>query len=656
MSGTSSIGGVISGLDTNSILDKLSQISQAPVKRLQAQQDTLRAKSAAWSQLEARLLLLRASAAPLASGSAFRAQNVALSRPELAAATASSDAVSGSYTFSVERLAQSHQIASQGFADTTETEIGSGTISLKVGDVYPTVITVDGFTLSELRDAINAADAGVSAAIVNDGSSTPYRLVLTSKTSGMTGGMQVEASLGGGTAPVFADLQTAQNAEIRLGSGPGAITVTSSSNRVEGAIPGVTIDLLNSSPGAPVSVSLSRDTSGIQKQVSDFVVSYNAIVDFFAAQFSYSPDTNESGTLFADYRLESLQSELSFAITGQITGVGVGAQLRSLADIGLRTLSDGKLSLDTTALTAALNANPDGVARVFARVGTTTNPAVMYVSSTTDTMASGAAGWEVEITQAATRARVTAGGAQAGALDANETLTVRGTAIELTAGMTQADVIAAINAHQRETGVAARATDANGLGTGNYLTLTQVSYGSAHHLDAVSTRSNGSGSSSGMGNLSVSDQNAVGEGGLGTGAAGTDVQGTIGGEAATGSGQRLTGISGAPKGLALLVTGDAPGSYGTVTFTVGGAENAFRAAFAATSGDTGTIRSAQTEIGDLITNLDGGIVQAQATADQETERMKTAFARMEAALGQYQTQSQYLTGQIQQMRNASGGA
>jgi len=652
MSGTSSIGGVVSGIDTNSILDKLSEISQAPVRRLQARQDTLKAESAAWSALEARLLLFRTSALPLASGSTFGSQKVALSRSDLAAVTASSDAVSGLYSFSVEQLAQSHQMASQGFADTTETEIGSGTISLKVGNADPTVIAVDGFTLAELRDAINAADAGVSAAIINDGSSAPYRLILTSKASGLAGQMQVETSLSGGTAPILTDLQTAQDAKIKLGSGAGAISVTSSRNRIEGAIPGVTIDLLDSDPGAPVSLSLSRDTSGIQKQVSDFVDTYNVIVDFFAAQFSYNPDTNETRTLFANYRLESLQSELGSAISRQITGLAAGTRFRSLADIGVRTLSDGKLSLDTTALAAAVSSSPDDVARIFAGVGRATNPAVTYLAATTETTSSGAAGWAVEITQAAARARVTAGAAQTGTLDADETLTIRGVAIGLTAGMTQTNVIAAINARQGETGVFAHATDADGTNTGTYLTLTQVNYGSALHLDAVSTRSNGSGSSSGIGNLSVSDQNAAGEGGLGTGETGRDVQGTIGGEAAIGSGQRLTGSSGAPKGLALLVTAGATGSYGAVTFTVGAAESAFRAALAATSGDTGTIHSAQTEISDLIGNLDGEIAQAQAMADQENERMKTAFTRMEVALGQYQTQSQYLSGQVQQMLNA----
>ena len=654
MSSTASVGGLISGIDTNSMLDKLYEISQAPIKRMQARQDTLRARSAAWSMLEAQLLSFRTSALPLANGSGFRVQRAAVNRPDLVAATASSDAVPGSYTFSVEKLAQSHQVVSQGFADTTQVEVGSGTISIKLGDGDATVIAVDGFTLAELRDAINAADPGVSAAIVNDGSSSPYRLVLTSKTGGLAGHMQVETSLNGGTTPTFNDLQAAQDAEIKLGSGAGAITVTSSSNRVEGAIPGVTIDLLGADPGALVSITLSRDTAAIQSRIGDFVETYNAIVHFFAEQFHYDPETDQSGALFADRRLESLQRDLGAAIGEQVIGLAGGS--RALADIGVRTLSDGTLSIDSAALAIALSDRPDEVASVFAAAGQTSNPMVTYLTATTDTTASGTAGWAVDITQAATPSRVTAGAAQTASLDADEALTIRGVTITLTAEMTQADVIAAINEHQDETGVAASATGADGSGAGSYLTLTRAAYGAAYHVDATSTRSNQTGNSSGIGSLAVSDENPVGEGGLGMGAAGQDVQGTIGGEAATGSGQRLTGSAGPSKGLALLVTADAPGAYGTAIFTVGAAEAAFRAALWATDSTSGTIAAAQTEITDLVGDMDQEIGRLQATVDQENERMKAAFARMERALGQYQAQSEYLAGQIEQMQRSAPGA
>jgi flagellar hook-associated protein 2 len=298
--------------------------------------------------------------------------------------------------------------------------------------------------------------------------------------------------------------------------------------------------------------------------------------------------------------------------------------------------------LDSGAFAVALASKPDQVAQVFAALGRPSHADVVYLSSTVDTQPSGAAGWEVQITQAAAQARLTGGVAQTSPLAADETLTIRGIPISLTASMTQEEVVSAINAQSAQTGVLASATGAGGTGVGTYLTLTRVAYGSAHHVDAVSTASNQGGEdTSGMGAVAVSDESPAGEGGLGAGAVGTDVQGTIGGEAATGSGQILTGAAGSPKGLALLVKATAPGSYGSVVFTVGAAEAAFRVALSATDA---------TSIADLIANMDEQIGRLQASADREIQRMRTAFARMETALGRFQAQNQYLAGQISQMQ------
>ncbi len=654
MSGTASVGGLISGIDTNSMLDKLYELSQAPVRRLQAKQDTLRAQSAAWSQLESTLQAFRTSALALSTPRAFHLQKASITRADLVSATATASAQPGSYTFSVERLAQSHQIASQGYADIDRTEVGSGTISIAVGEGNAIPIAVDGFTLAELRDAINGADAGVRAAIINDGSSSPYRMILTSETGGIAGQMQVSTSLSGGSAPAFADLQAAQNAEIKLGSGAGAITVTSSSNRVQGAIPGVTLDLLEAEPGVPVLLTLSQDTAAVQKQITDFVDAYNAAVDFFSFQFHCDPDTGETGLLFTDPRLQALQRDLGAAVTNEVMGITGGS--RALAAIGVRTLSDGKLSVDSAALASALATRPDDVARVLAAWGEPTDAAVSYLTSSEDTVPSGSQGWAVEITQAATRARVTAGVAQVGALDADEALTIGGITINLTSGMTQAEVLAAINAHESETGVSASVTGADGTGVGSYLTLTRTGYGSIFHISAGSGRSNQSGVSSGFGNLTVTEGNPLGEAGLGSGAAGQDVQGTIGGEIASGSGQTLTGAAGASKGLSLLVTANVPGSYGKVVFTIGAAASALGLTISATDTTDGTIAAAQSSLESRLADMDEEVARLRATADQENERMRTAFARMETALGKFQAQSQYLSGQFTQIANNGPGA
>ncbi|MCK4299625.1 MAG: hypothetical protein KAX80_08825, partial [Planctomycetes bacterium] len=211
MAGIASIGGLVSGIDTNSILDQLYQVARAPIRRLEAKKETLNQSSVAWTQLEVRLINFRTNAALLNTSLGFRLYRAATSHPDLVTATSSSSAVAGTYTFTVDALAQTHQLKTQGYADTDQIEVGSGTITITVGDGDPTVIDVDNFTLAELRDAINSGEAGVSAAIINDGSDTnPYRLILTSQTSGLDGDVDIQVSLAGGTAPTFSDLQAAQ--------------------------------------------------------------------------------------------------------------------------------------------------------------------------------------------------------------------------------------------------------------------------------------------------------------------------------------------------------------------------------------------------------------------------------------------------------------
>ncbi len=656
MSANISIGGLISGIDTNSMLDQLYQVAQAPINRLQSRKEALNQKSVAWSQFEALLLSFRTLSVQLATPAGFELCSAAVSHSDLVTASVGSNAVPGTYTFTIQALAQTHQIVSQGYADTDVTEVGSGTISITVGEADPVVVDVDNFTLEELRDAINGSSAGVRAAIIDDGGgASPYRLVLTSETSGTVGEMDVTVDLTGGTAPTFSDMQPAQDAQIQLGSGAGAITISSSSNTVSGAIPGVTLNLLAADPATPVTLTVARDEAAIQARIEDLVAAYNEVVDFFADQFYFDSETGHMGTLFGDFRLQGLQQDLARSLGNAV--VGATGEFHSLSELGVRVQSTGKLSVDTSTLAGALASNFEDVIALFAAVGRTTHADVSFLTGTSDTQPSGAAGWAVEITQVATQTRVTAGVAQTEALAADETLTINGVNVSLSAGMTQSEVVDAVNAMQDQTGVVASATNGDGQGTGNYLTLTRLPYGSAYHIQAVSTASNqGGGNTSGVGTTTVTEENPAGESGTGTGAAGLDVEGTIGGQECEGAGRRLTANAGDPEGAALLITGTSTGSYGYVYFTVGAAEAAFRVCLSATDTVDGTIARAQDYLDDTMDEIDEEIARLQELIDKEQERLRASFVAMERALAQFESQSQFLANQIAQMQaNAVSG-
>ena len=124
------------------------------------------------------------------------------------------------------------------------TTIGTGSFSITAAG-QATAITVDSSnnTLAGLRDAINRANTNVRASIVQDGDNS-YRLMVSSKESGTANALTISSSLAGGTAPTFSNLQAAQDATVKLGTGSNAITVTRSSNLVGDLIPGVTLNLV----------------------------------------------------------------------------------------------------------------------------------------------------------------------------------------------------------------------------------------------------------------------------------------------------------------------------------------------------------------------------------------------------------------------------
>jgi flagellin len=162
--------------------------------------------------------------------------------------------------------------------------------------------------------------------------------------------------------------------------------------------------------------------------------------------------------------------------------------------------------------------------------------------------------YAVNITTVATRANATAGTVQSAALAADEVLTVNGVSITLNAGLDAAGVRSRINEFSNQTGVVAEA------GTGGATRLRTNAFGVAAKLDVVSNVA-AAATSSGFGTTVIST-------------AGTDIAGTIGGNAATGKGNVLTGSAGASKGVVVKMAADAAnatqtvtGAQGTVTVT-----------------------------------------------------------------------------------------
>lgn len=672
MPGTMSIGGIVSGLKTDDIIAKIMEYARKPQEKLQSNVTLAQSKLAAWQDLNTRVLALKLKSDSIATGSVFKAKGVTSSDPAILTASASSDALEGTYYVKVTSRAQSHQLASsQTYTSMTDT-VGTGKVTISLGeytkdvsgesrfvekhDHFDVELNANNNTLAGMRDAINRENKGVKAVVVNEGTteSPAYRLLLTSTKTGAEYAMQVDTSgLSGGAAPtVNREVQAATNAVLELGQGADNIKVTKTTNSINELIPGVTLNIASVNPDKTVKIDVSKNTNTVQSSIDGFVTQYNDMMDVIGSQFTYDSDTGDTGTLFGSYQLQMVQSSLTSAISNPI--LGVDSKYNTLSSVGVTLNASGRLVVDDGRLSEALNADPDAVAKLFSANVEADSSYITYLSHTSDTVPSVAGGYAVVVTQAARRAQVTAelamdpGGLGTTILGADETIVVNGTNIDLKAGMKLSDVVDEINKKSTVTGVAALATGSDGTGTGGYLTLRNVRYGSNHDITIKSLTSNGGAGTTGIGTKEISGADPIGQSGGGIGMVGLDVQGTINGEAAKGEGQVLTGISedknAKAKGLALMITSQGP-MTSDVHYTKGfGA--IMRDLVVGMTGKNGIFTQTQESLNSEIDATNQNIVDMETRILAQQDRLYAQFSAMETQLAKLQDQGNYLTSML----------
>ncbi|MEP0765950.1 MAG: flagellar filament capping protein FliD [Fimbriimonadia bacterium] len=487
-------------------------------------------------------------------------------------------------------------------------------------------------TLTSIAQKINQAEIpGVTASVetIEEGGTTKYQLKIVgdSGTPTFVDDNHILENLGILQATPSNQLLAAQDAEYSL----DGVNLTSSSNTITSVIAGGTLNLLEAG-GGPVTLSVSRDLDAVKASVNNFVSAYNTLRDFVSSFSQFDPETFQSGPLFGDYNITANMDIITARMTGAVAGLSSGA-LNSLALIGVSLGEDGKLSVNDSTLTSALNDRLDSVKSLFMAVGTPSNPYVQFLSATSKTRTSPTAGYEVVITQAATKASTTAVTAQAEASTEVETLTFSGSlfgntpvSISLNVGNTVDDTIAQINSHASLRGLVTASKDSEGK-----LVLTSAAYGSSKSFTVTSDQEAGS-NNSGIG---TTEQQAVG----------LDVAGTINGEAASGNGQILTGddTNEYTAGLALLITASSPGTYGTVTFTRGIAASVSDAVATLTDPTTGALTEQDKQLQAQIDDLDAAMERIQETVTRRGDELKRRFAQLESLVASLQAQQARLT-------------
>jgi len=351
---TIQFGGLATGLDTNAIIDGLMNIERMPIARFEADKSWMNNRLTALTDFNSTLTELRGAAQALSNTEGLISNQAVINNNDYLSASASEEALPGtSYSVEVVRLASIQKsVSDSGFADKT-ISLGTGDLRITVGDTEHTIeITSGQDTLENIMTAINDADIGVTASIINDGSDSPYRLSLTGKDVATSFSINDDpAQPGDLDLGNFSITQPASNAEIIVDT----ITITGESNTIEDAIPGVTLSLQDISPGETTKVTINKDSSELSSTISSFAAAYNKAVAFVTSQSTING--SDGGILSGDSGLNSIKRHLQNMLT-EYTDSGT---FKALAELGFKTQKDATVNLDTSMLNSAISNDIDSV-------------------------------------------------------------------------------------------------------------------------------------------------------------------------------------------------------------------------------------------------------------------------------------------------------
>lgn len=371
-------GGIGSGIEINKLVEQLVEAERAgPTSILDTRQERAEITITALASLKTSLSNFTSALDKLNNLEEFQARTATSSQPSLFTATANSDATNGVYNVKVKNLAVAHKLASKSF-DQTVSEIGRGTLTIQVGNESMN-LTISGAndTVAEIRDAINNASSnpGVTASLINvdDGEGGfDTRLVLVSDRTGTSNGITIsvtgdedgndtdDSGLSQLINANMADLEVAEDALIEI----EGFEFTSSSNSVNGAIQGVSLELKSIDENVVATVTVSHDTTKAKEHVQTFVDSYNNLFATMKLLGNASEEEGRLGNLIGDPTLRTIQSRVRQAISTTVDSAS--SQFNTLASIGITTEKDGQLVLNTVSLDKVLTSNFDDVGELFA--------------------------------------------------------------------------------------------------------------------------------------------------------------------------------------------------------------------------------------------------------------------------------------------------
>ncbi|MCM2678957.1 flagellar filament capping protein FliD [Echinimonas agarilytica] len=381
---TISTPGIGSGIDINAIVGAYIDASRVPFEERTAEkQSTYTNQITGYGTLQSAVDSLKTSLTKLADPDLYSGMSMSMSSASNFSAKIDDTADIGSFELEVKQLAEAQKLTSTGFV--AEDAVGEGSLELSLGSSSFTIDIAADATIEDIKNAINDADSnpGISASIVTD--DTGSHLVLNSTETGTDNQINITAFDAGGTEITdgtglgqlqfdstdvansqMSETQAAQDAIVII---DGSLTVTNSSNTIENAIQGVTLDLKSANDdGDTTTITISEDNSQVENAVKAFIDAYNGYTETSKSLQYVNLDAEITAPLNGDSTVRMMDRQFR-ELASSAFGSGV---FTSLSQLGITTNEEGYLDLDSDVLSDAVKNNKEDLQSFF--VGTESEP------------------------------------------------------------------------------------------------------------------------------------------------------------------------------------------------------------------------------------------------------------------------------------------
>ena len=345
--------GAGASFDTKKIVESLVEAeragAQAQIERKIADAES---KISGLGSAASILDILKEGAELLNDAKDFNTLSVQNSQSSALGATVTNNARAGTNSVNVTSIAREQRSISDGFDSSSAVINGANTttISITIGGATEN-ISVESASLALMQTAINDADLGVRAEIVNTGTgSGNFRLQLVGE-NGSDNAFTVSSDFSGLN---IQSIQSASNANLTV----NGVDFTRSTNQISDIIEGVSLNLTSVTDGT-ATVSVERDVSEAKGNIIAFVSMYNEA----SLEFKKLTSSELDGPLRGDSIFRSMTRSLRSIVVG--TSSSPGSAVSSLSSMGISIDRNGQLNFDEAAIDKALSSNYDDVVKVF---------------------------------------------------------------------------------------------------------------------------------------------------------------------------------------------------------------------------------------------------------------------------------------------------